>query len=407
MQNNTTSAYLGAIDMFLSAGKALGLLLLLALWPLLTAAQTDPDSVCSLREQRVFAGGFEDLSSIAPIGVENCANLDRLFDADLTDAAPLQVALDVDETYQFAMLTTFGDEHVNGDYTQSGLPAFASFDNELGVSALLPDAGDVGSYLVEYNVAPGGLPGALNPLFVEYVVGVPSTVEIFGLGVIASDQVTQTGRFDFSDSDGDGVINRPVRVRENKGLPYDVYVLTNKQDVIVSILSGGAPYISATGNRIDFLPPDKTEGDSGTLELNVYDTATPGDCSTLFVPWEITDVQAKLAGYSDIGPYETVTNPNVGSFLQDIVEAPCTSIHEGFIIPEEIYKGQGFSGSNLPPNMGVNPITGRISSNFNCDTQVGDQYLPFFKYGPTGGFGAWYQVTNGVSQQSAPSKKSD
>ena len=122
--------------MFPAAGKAFGLLLLWALWPLLTAAQTHPDSVCSLRDQRVFAGGFEDLSSIAPIGLENCASLDRLFDADLTDATPLQVALDVDEIYQFATLTTLDDEHVHGDYTQLGLPAFAVFDDELGVSDL-------------------------------------------------------------------------------------------------------------------------------------------------------------------------------------------------------------------------------------------------------------------------------
>ena len=398
----------GVIDMFPAAGKAFGLLLLWALWPLQTAAQTHPDSVCSLREQRLFAGSFEDLSSIAPIGLENCANLDRLFDADLTDATPLQVSLDVDETYQFATLTTLDDEHVHGDYIQSGLPAFAGFDDEIGVSDLSPGAGDVGNYLVEFNVTPGGLPGALDPLFVEFVVGFPSTVEVFGLGVIESDSVTQTGRFDFSDSDGDGVINRPVRVRENKGLPYDVHLLTNKQEVEVSVVGGDAPYISTTGNRVDFLPPDKTEGDTGTLELNVCDTATPGDCSTLFVPWEITDVQAKLAGYSSIGAYETVTNPNNDGWTQNIEEVVCQDDHNGWIIPEEIYKGQGFEGFDMPAGMGVNSNTGEVVWNIDCITQgPGYQAVPFFTYGNSPGMRVIYDSVTDPAQQSTSSKKPD
>ena len=139
-----------------------------------------------------------------------------------------------------------------------------------------------------------------------------------------------------------------------------------------------------TGNRIDFFLLMDYEGDSGTLELNVCDTATPGDCSTLFVPWEITDVQAKLAGYSDIGAYETVTNPNIGGFLQDVVEAPCTEFHVAYIIPEEIYKGQGFEGTNLPAGMGVDSNNGGVAANFDCITQVGDEEFPMFTYGNSG-----------------------
>jgi len=286
------------------------------------SAQIDPASLCAHRPNLVFSSGVEDLSEIIPIGLQDCGSLVNYIDDDLIDSNPLVVLLEGDQTYDFATLRSLSSESTHGAYTffvSDGVPDFMSFDSEYGISSLSPSCADQGSFLVEYNVAPGEGPGSVNPLFVQYDVSCPSTLSVEGLGVLEPDEVTLTGRFDYSLDSVTNTVNRPVRVRENKGLPYDVHVLTNKQDVDVSIVSGGAPYISVTGNRLDFLPPDETEGDSGTLELLVCDVASPSDCGSVFVPWEITDVQAKLAGYSSLGPYELSPSHIIGPHITGIL----------------------------------------------------------------------------------------
>jgi len=395
------------------------------------SAQIDPTSLCAHRPNVVFSSGVEDLSEIIPIGLQDCSSLENHFDEDLNDSNPLVVSLDGDQSYDFATLRSLAGESTQGAYTvvalddngvQIPLPDWIDFDGEFGVSSASPSCADQGSYLLEFNIAPGEGSGSVNPLFVQYEVSCPSTLSVEGLGVISDSEVTLTGRFDYSLDSVTNTVNRPVRVREGRSfIPYDVHVLTNKQDVDVSVVdcigcydaSANAnfaetpDYISAIGNRLDFLSPDGSQGDSGTLELLVCDVASPSDCASVFVPWEITDVQAKLAGYSSLGPYETVTNPNDNGGLRDVIEASCVGIHEGYIIPEEIYKGQGFEGANMPAGMGVNSNTGRVSSNFDCDTQLGQQYAPSFTYGNSGSMTAIYEVTSGSTQQSSPSRKSD
>lgn len=305
---------------------------------------------------------------------------------------------------------------VTDSYSSSNLPNGASVSGDS--FSYTPSCAQGSPENVSFGLTPTISQGGNNKTLDEYLVDLTITgvaqgpsFDVLGLGVISDTEVTQTGRFDYTLNTSTNEINRAVSVRENRpGFPYDVHVLTNKQDVDVSILGGGAPYITTSGNRIDFTPPDETEGDSGTLELMVCDTASPSDCSTLYVPWEITDVQAKLAGYSTIGAYEAVTHPNVGGGTETFIDVPCDLGHTGWIIPEEIYKGQGFEGFNMPPGMGVNSNIGRVSWNTDCgslDYPPGTQVFPGFAYGNSGGLTVGYKITNPSGTQSDESRKPD
>ena len=365
--------------------------------------RSDPESQCMIRADRVSAHSMED-RIMSPLGLENCATLESYTD-DTTDTNPLAIPLNAGEVYDFATTRTQNNEAPANQYTANGLPPFCSFDAQFGVTSCDAPAGTTGEFLVEYNVVPTpGVPGSVNPLFVVYDYGGVAPLNVEGLGVLSSTEVTNVGPFDFTLNTSNNTINRTVRVREGKITPYDTYVLTNKNDVEFSIADcincydasttgpfAGIPgYITTNGNMLGFAPPFGDEGDYGTLQLDVCEVGT-SNCDTINVDWEITDVQAFLAGYSSIGPYENVTNPNIGGFAQNTEEVDCQADHTGYLIPQEIYKGQGFEGDFLPAGMGVNSNTGRVSWNIDCDTQgPGFQAFPNFRYGPTGTFGVQY-----------------
>ena len=92
-----------------------------------------------------------------------------------------------------------------------------------------------------------------------------------------------------------------------------------------------------------------------------------------------------------------MTNPNFNGWAEDIIEVPCDLGYEGAIIPEEIYKGQGFEGVNMPPGMGVDSNEGRVVWNTDClsaDYGPGTQVAPSFRYGNSGSLSVIYEVAN-------------
>jgi len=360
--------------------------------------------------------------------------LERLGSNDFI-AGSASFSIPCGEEYVGSLVTNTDDlvPAVTDSYSSSNLPAGASV------------AGDVFSYTpscalgspesVSFGLTPTLSAQGNNQTLDEYLVDLaitgvaqPSTVEVYGLGVLAADEVTNTSRFDYTFDVPSGFINRHVSVRKGRSfIPYDVHVIADR-GVVVSIencidcydasenehFAGIPTYISASDNRLDFLSPDgfgggdDSEGDFGTLQVKACDDANLTDCKMVYVDWQITDRQAKLAGYSTIGPFEAVTNPLVGTFAQNNEEVVCQDDHRGAIIPWAIYKGQGFEGIDLPDGMGVNSNTGEVVWNIDCITQgPGYQTAGSFVYGNSGSMTVIYDSVTAPTQQSAPSKKSD
>jgi len=385
------------------------------------SAQIDPTSLCAHRPNVVFSSGVEDLSEIIPIGLQDCSSLENHFDEDLNDSNPLVVSLDGDQTYDFATLRSLAGESTQGAYTvvaldeggaQIPLPDWVDFDSEYGVSSASPSCADQGSYLLEFNVAPGEGPGSVNPLFVQLDVSCPASFSVAGLDFENNGQVSGTPYHgSWADGDGDGVIDQSVKVREGRvpGDPWEAYVLSPDKNVSISTQQSLPSYITLSGNMIEF-ESGGLNGDSGTLDLLVCDTVNPADCTDLQVPWEYVHPDPRIVGLSYSGENGTVDNPNDQGAFADINYVDCTGpVDVRYLVAEPYDFEYMYDISSPAPNMGVDGGSGAIGFNADCDTQIGQNYFPSFQVTGSGGespwVGSWYAVTGGAPQ--ANSKKPD
>ncbi len=372
-----------------------------------------PESVCSERYEVMFSSGFADLSLITPIGLQDCSSLDNYFDDDLEDDVPLVVSLDADQTFHHAVLRSLSDESTKGDYLalaldgngdQVPLPDWASFDSEYGVFSGSPSCADAGVYSVEFNIAPNDLPGSITPLLVDYQVSCPASFSISGLDFENNGEVSGNPHFGtWADANSDGVIDQPVQVSQGRNLfnPWEAYVLSPDKNVEL-INQGTKPsYITLSGNMIEF-GQGGLEGESGTLDLLVCDTATPTDCTNLQVPWEYVHPDPQIVGLSYSQQNGTIDNPANGAFFDEINDVACTisGFDRRYVVAEPYDFEYSFDISNPAPNMGINS-DGAIVFNPDCDTQVGQTYFPSVQVIGSGGQSNWktarYDVTNGVN----------
>jgi len=335
--------------------------------------------------------------------------LDNFFDDNLEDSSPLVVSLEPGLCYDFATLRSLKDESTRGDYTVSGLPGFGGFDSEYGVTSLCPV--DEGSYLVEYNVAPGDGPGSVAPLLVQYEVSTPSALSVEGLDFECDGSLTAWPYHgNWFDANNDGTIDQPWAVYENKFDPAPACVMTDKPSISLSERGDYElpPDTTLNGNRIEMKPADGLAGQTGTLELLITDNGT-GATRPLDVPYQVVPKEPEIVGLSYSGQNGTIDNPVDGSRFEYDVEIPCTVDNdEKFVVTRHYDPDMSYQIINNPPGkVSMDPFTGAIVSNYDCGTDIGWDFDVSVRAQNTSAASLYktgtIRVTNGVSQQSSPS----
>lgn len=362
-------------------------------------AGPEPGSLCLARQSAVFASSFEPLDGVAVIGVEDCGSLEEYLDPDLEDGVPVTIPLYEGRSYDFAIIRTLPGETFKGDYTADGVPAFGSFDAENGVLTLNPSCVDEGSHLVEFDIVLDGGSGTTNPLSVEYEVNCAS-FDVLGLDFENDGAVSNTPHHGtWADSNGDGAVDQPVKVREGRSpsSPWEAYVVASDgKPVTLDPQSTLPSHISVSGNMIAF-GTGGLEGESGSLEFLVCDDANQTDCRTLTVPYQYVARYPVIVGLSYSEQNGTIDNPNDQGAFYAINEIDCqlSEIDERWVVAEPYDFEYNFDIANSAPNMGINGGTGRISFNPTCG-QAGQTYFPQVQVTGSGGEGAWvssmYQV---------------
>ena len=367
------------------------------------------DSVCFDRLDSISAGGFEDTSYVAPVGVQDCHTLENYLVNDARDA--LVVPLEGGVAYDFAVLRTDPDSSMGVVYSADNLPSFASFSATNGITELTPSCSDVGSYSVWYDTQSD------FPIETVYDVSCSAGGEIVveGLDFEGDGQVSGTPYHGlWADANNDGTIDQTVFVREGKLSPYAAWVVTDKSSVNVAARTGTSmpSYVNIVGDRIDIQPPDGFEGDVSQLELEVCDNAAPFACLNMDLTIEVVDRLPDIVGLSYTQENGAINNPNAGSFFLNTNEIDCTIpfIDSRYVVTRRYDPEQTYQIINEGPGMGINSSTGEVGINPDCQN-VGDVYFPSVRVVSNSGSstyvgGAW-EITNGVTQQSVAPKKPD
>lgn len=361
-------------------------------------AGTEPGSLCLARQSAVFASSFEPLDGVAVIGVEDCGSLEEYLDPDLEDGVPVTIPLYEGGSYDFAIIRTLPGETFKGDYTADAVPAFGSLDAENGILTLNPGCVDEGSHLVEFDIVLDGGSGTTYPLSVEYQVNCAS-FDVLGLDFENDGVVSGTPYHgSWADANNDGVINQPVKVREGRVSPWEAYVLVSDGKTVTLNPESTLPsYITASGNMIEFHPPDGAEGDTGSLDFLICDDTDTTDCRSLSVPYEVMPREPQIVGLSYSEQNGTIDNPVDGGGFQYINEIDCqlSEIDRRWVVAEPYDFEYNFDIHDPAPNMGIDGSTGSIGFNPTCG-QAGQTYFPQVQVTGSGGEGTWvssvYQV---------------
>src|SRR6056297_376327 len=262
-----------SLEKLLGAGKyALAGALLAAAKPAVAEdpvwlSSSAPESVCAQRYETLFKSGSEPSDLVVPVGVQDCSTLESTIDPNRSAGSSITVPLEGGFSYDHAVVKTLPGESARS-FSAVGVPAWASFDSEYGVFSGSPSCEGAGSYAVEFNVDYSDM-----PLVVNYEVSCPSSFNVLGLDYENNGLVSGTphhGTWD--DSDNDGTIDQPVKVREGRSSfnPWEAYVLSPDKSVTLTPQNSQPEYISVSGNKIEF-GRGGLEGDSGTLEYLVCD----------------------------------------------------------------------------------------------------------------------------------------